>query len=95
MRRKIKILQVITRLIIGGAQEHVMYLCDLLDKKRFEVKLISGPQIGSEGKLITEVRKRNIDLMILPELVREINPTKDFLALVKLTKYIRKEKKVQ
>ena len=91
MRRKIKILQVITRLIIGGAQEHVMYLCDLLDKKRFQVKLISGPQTGSEGELITEVRKRYIDLMILPELVREINPTKDFPALVKLAKYIRKE----
>ena len=91
IRRKIKILQVITRLIIGGAQEHVMYLCDLLDKERFQVKLVSGPQTGSEGELITEVRKRNIDLMILPELVREINPTKDFLALVKLTRYIRKE----
>ncbi len=68
-----------------------MYLCDFLDRKRFQVKLISGPQTGSEGELITEVRKRNIDLMILPELVREINPTKDFLALVKLAKYIRKE----
>lgn len=89
--KKIKVLQIITRLIVGGAQEHVMYLCDLLDKKRFQVKLISGPQTGSEGELITEVRKRNIDLMILPELVREINPAKDFLALVKLTKYIRKE----
>lgn len=89
--KKIKVLQIITRLIVGGAQEHVMYLCDLLDKKRFRVKLISGPQTGNEGELITEVRKRGIDLMILPELVREINPMKDFLALVKLTKYIRKE----
>jgi glycosyltransferase involved in cell wall biosynthesis len=88
--KKIKVLQIITRLIVGGAQEHVMYLCDLLDRKRFQVKLISGPQTGSEGELITEVRKRNIDLVILPELVREINPTKDFLALAKLTKYIRK-----
>ena len=91
MRRKIKILQVITRLIIGGAQEHVMYLCDLLDRKRFQVKLISGPQTGREGESITEVKKRDIDLIILPELVREINPTKDLLALVKLAKYIRKE----
>lgn len=89
--KKIKVLQIITRLIVGGAQEHVMYLCDLLDKKRFRVKLISGPQTGNEGELITEVRKRDIDLMILPELVREINPGKDLLALVKLTKYIRKE----
>jgi glycosyltransferase involved in cell wall biosynthesis len=89
--KKIKVLQIITRLIVGGAQEHVMYLCDLLDKKKFQVKLISGPQTGSEGELITEVRKRDIDLIILPELVRELNPAKDFLALVKLAKYIRKE----
>lgn len=68
-----------------------MYLCDLLDKGRFEVKLISGPQTGTEGELIPEVRKRNIDLMILPELVREINLVKDFRALIKLTKYIKKE----
>lgn len=76
--KKIKVLQIITRLIVGGAQEHVMYLCDLLDKKRFQVKLISGPQTGSEGELITEVRKRNIDLMILPELVRKSTQPKTF-----------------
>jgi glycosyltransferase involved in cell wall biosynthesis len=80
----VEVLHPITRLIVGGAQENTMYTADLLDKRRFHVSILSGPQTGSEGSLIEVVLKRNIPLQILPELVREINPYKDLVALFKM-----------
>ena len=78
---KIKVLHIITRLIIGGAQENTMYTAESLDKSRYQVDVISGPQTGSEGSLIEEFHTRGIHLTILPQLVREINPIKDLIAI--------------
>ena len=86
MGRKIRVLHVITRLIIGGAQENTMLTATLLDPDRYAVDVISGPQTGPEGSLIDEVRQRNIPLTILPDLVREISPIHDLKALLKLTR---------
>ena len=89
LKRPIPLLQAITRLIVGGAQETVMYLTDLLDKERFQVEVLSGPQTGSEGSLIEEVRANGIPLTILPDMLREISPLHDIMALVKMTRFIR------
>lgn len=62
-----------------------MYTAAMLDKERYSVRLISGPQTGSEGSLIETVRDDlGVPLEILPEIVREINPWKDLVALWKL-----------
>jgi glycosyltransferase involved in cell wall biosynthesis len=82
--KRVRVLHLITRLIIGGAQENTMYTAALLNKDRYDVRIVSGPQTGSEGSLIEEVISREIPLVILPELGREINPLKDFLAFFKL-----------
>ena len=66
-----------------------MLLADMLDKSRWAVEVLSGPQTGSEGSLIREVRERGIPLTIEPMLVREVNPRKDLLALLHLTRRIR------
>jgi glycosyltransferase involved in cell wall biosynthesis len=87
---RIRVLQVITRLIIGGAQETVMLVADMLDPARFDASVISGPQTGPEGSLIEDVRARGVPLTIEPALVREIHPVKDLLALVRLTRFIRR-----
>jgi glycosyltransferase involved in cell wall biosynthesis len=82
----IPVLHAITRLIVGGAQENTMYTAALLDKSRFQVEVISGPQTGSEGSLIEEVRQRGVALTILPDLVRQVSPVHDLRALVKLAR---------
>jgi glycosyltransferase involved in cell wall biosynthesis len=87
---KIRVLQVITRLIVGGAQETVMLVTGMLDPARFDASVISGPQTGPEGSMIEDVRARGVPLTIEPALVREINPAKDLLALVRLTRFIRR-----
>jgi glycosyltransferase involved in cell wall biosynthesis len=87
---RIPIIHIITRLIVGGAQENTMLTADLLDPERYAVDVVSGPQTGSEGSLIEEVRARGIPLTIEPTLVREINPIKDLYALFVLYRHIRR-----
>lgn len=86
-----RVLHPITRLIVGGAQENTIYTAALLDKSRFSVEILTGPQTGSEGSLFQEVKENNIPLIILEDLVREINPYKDWLALSNLTKTMRNQ----
>jgi glycosyltransferase involved in cell wall biosynthesis len=90
--KKIKVLQIITRLIVGGAQEHIMYLCDLLEKKRFEVTILSGIQTDDESDCMDEVRKKSINLTLLPQLTREINPLLDLIVLYKMMVYMKRER---
>jgi glycosyltransferase involved in cell wall biosynthesis len=86
---KIRVLHIITRLIVGGAQENTMFTTELLDRSRYQVDVLSGPQTGSEGSLIDEVRSRGILLTLLPELVREISPIKDIIALWKIVQILK------
>jgi glycosyltransferase involved in cell wall biosynthesis len=86
----VSVLQIITRLIVGGAQETVMYTAALLDKDNYCVEVISGPQTGSEGSLIEETRSLGVALNIFPRLLREISPVNDFVVLWQLYRYIRK-----
>lgn len=69
-----------------------MFTAFLLDRSRYHVEIISGPQTGSEGSLIEEVRTRNIPLTILPNMLRQLNPYHDILCLYKLTRFIRQGK---
>ncbi|MCA9057737.1 MAG: glycosyltransferase [Planctomycetaceae bacterium] len=72
---------VITRLIIGGAQENTVFNVD--DQHHLfgdEVCLITGPGVGPEGTLERFARQRGLDLRVLPELQRSINPFQDLRA---------------
>jgi glycosyltransferase involved in cell wall biosynthesis len=86
----IRVLHIITRLIVGGAQENTLFTAELLDASRYQVDLISGSQTGSEGSLVEEARSKGIPLTIVPHLVRQISPLHDLLALLKLTQIIRR-----
>ena len=87
-----RVIHPITRLILGGAQQNTMDTCTYLSRSRFETSIVSGPDTGTEGELISEVRKRGISLNIIPELVRELDVVNDFLALKKMVAYFKAEK---
>ena len=89
MSSSIPVLHIITRLIVGGAQENTMYTAARVDSDRFRVEVISGPQTGSEGSLIEEVGALGVPLHILPTLLREIVPCQDLSALYSLRRLIR------
>jgi glycosyltransferase involved in cell wall biosynthesis len=69
-----------------------MFTAFLLDKSRYHVEVLSGPQTGSEGSLIGEVRTHGIPLTIFPHMLRQVNPFHDFLCLFKLVRFIRQGK---
>jgi len=89
----IKIAHVITRLILGGAQENTLLSVEGLQAKGdCAVDLITGPAEGPEGSLIERASAHNVALIMVPELCRAINPFKDLRALQKLSGLFRKKK---
>ena len=84
-----RITHVITRLIVGGAQENTLSsVLGLRQKPGFDVQLISGPSTGPEGSL----ESLDPQLLTLPTLVRPIAPCRDFLALRELEQIFRKSR---
>ncbi len=80
-----KVLHVITRLILGGAQENTLATVRILSgKDGYEVTLATGPPIGPEGSLMAEAEKTKAKIILIPEMRREINPVPDAISLVKL-----------
>ena len=88
--RPLRVLHIITRMIVGGAQENTMLSCALADRTRFSSELLTGPQTGPEGDLHGESRARGVTLRIEPSLVRELHPWKDLVALVRLVRVFRR-----
>ena len=81
-----RITHVITRLIIGGAQENtVSSVLGLRQKPGLEVTLASGPSTGPEGS----IEALDPQLIKIPELVRPIHPPHDLKALRKLENLFR------
>lgn len=88
-----RVTHVITRLVVGGAQENtIATVLGLRKKSGMDVNLISGPTVGPEGSLELEFKKFPELLRIVPELVRPLHPLKDFIALQKLEKIFREQK---
>jgi glycosyltransferase involved in cell wall biosynthesis len=88
-----RVTHVITRLVVGGAQENTLATINgLRQKPGIELILISGPTIGPEGSLEPEAAKIPGLLTIVPELVRPVHPLKDFIALRRLEKLLREQR---
>lgn len=76
-----RILHLITRLIVGGAQENTVLNCqDLVRQHGDDVLLVTGPPQGPEGSLLDDARRREVPLQVLPSLRRDIHPWHDPLA---------------
>jgi hypothetical protein len=55
-----RVTHIITRLIVGGAQENtVATVLGLRQKPGVEVHLLSGPTTGPEGSLESELARKN------------------------------------
>lgn len=86
------IVHIITRLILGGAQENTLITCHELAKKGHKVTLITGPALGPEGDLYEKTRNAPFDTIILDELIRPIRPFNDFIGYFKLKKVLKELK---
>ncbi len=73
-----RVAHVITRMIIGGAQENTLLNClDLIREHGDDVLLITGPSLGPEGDLLSQGRAGELPVRLLPCLRRAIHPLRD------------------
>ena len=74
-----RIAHVITRLILGGAQENTLLCCeDLVRLYGDDVLLVTGPPLGPEGSLLERARAGGVPLESIPPLRRPIHPWRDW-----------------
>src|SRR5437016_383742 len=86
-----RIVHVITRLIIGGAQENTLLTVQGLHHDYGDdVTLITGPAEGPEGDLFDRARALGLKVEVMPELVRAIRPATDLRAYRLLRKAVRR-----
>ena len=91
-QNKISICHVITRMIVGGAQENTLFSCIGQLRAGNRVVLVTGPSPGPEGELLSRISVPELEVVTIDEMVREISPLKDLKAYIKLKKYFREQK---
>jgi glycosyltransferase involved in cell wall biosynthesis len=87
-----RVTHVITRLIVGGAQENTLASVFGLRDRGVEVDLVSGPSIGPEGSLESRFDDCPQILSIAPHLIRRVHPGSDWKALRELEAHFLKHK---
>src|SRR3954471_13593342 len=83
-----RIVHVITRLIVGGAQENTLLSCEGQHDRGHDVTLITGPAIGPEGSLMQRAQRYGYRVIVVDEMVRSILPVKDFQTYHRLQKLL-------
>jgi glycosyltransferase involved in cell wall biosynthesis len=73
-----KIVHIITRLIIGGAQENTLWSCEGQHDRGHDVTLLAGPAIGPEGSLEDRARNYGYRVEFIDEMRRSIHPLRDW-----------------
>src|ERR1051326_7445344 len=89
-----KIVHIITRLIIGGAQENTLLSCEGQHARGHEVTLITGPAVGPEGSLMERARMGGYRVEVVDSMRRAVSPVKDmrtYRTLVELLGELRPE----
>jgi len=84
----VRVIHMITKLELGGAQQNTMFTVANLDREFFSPMLWSGP-----GGILTEDAAKLFkdDFQVVPHLFRGVNPKNDWLALWELRRMLKKE----
>jgi hypothetical protein len=79
--RRIRVAHIITRLILGGAQENTLYTAiGQHQNPAFDVTLVIGRDDGTEGSLREQADAAGVELVEISSLVRPIRPWSDMRA---------------
>ncbi|MFM8287227.1 MAG: glycosyltransferase family 4 protein [Planctomycetaceae bacterium] len=85
-----KIVHIITRLILGGAQENTLLSVEgQQDDWGDDVTLITGPALGPEGSLLDRAQRGGRQVRILDDLRRELHPGRDWRSYRTLRAWLR------
>ena len=90
-----RIAHIITRMIVGGAQENTLLTCrGLIEEYGDDVLLLTGPALGPEGSLIERERSESragdeVPTHAIASLRREIHPLRDWQAFRAIKQSLR------
>jgi glycosyltransferase involved in cell wall biosynthesis len=87
-----KILRVIARLNMGGPALHVAYLTAGLRERGYDTTLVAGSLARGEDSMAFVADARDVQVVRIDELGREISPLRDLVATVRLARLIRRER---
>src|SRR3954462_1441223 len=87
-----KIVHVITRLIVGGAQENTLLSCEGQHDRGHDVTLITGPPLGPEGSLMDRAAGHGYRVETIDDMRRAILPRKDWRTYARLVRRFRELK---
>jgi glycosyltransferase involved in cell wall biosynthesis len=85
----LRICHVITRMIVGGAQENTLLTILGHLRKGHQVTLVTGPSPGPEGELLKHREAPPFETVVLPSSCREINPWLDYRAYGEFRRFLR------
>ena len=85
----LKIVHIITRLILGGAQENTLITCKVLAQRGHDVTLVTGPALGPEGELFNQAQGQGFKVVVIDRLRRPINPLNDVVSYFQIKKLLR------
>jgi glycosyltransferase involved in cell wall biosynthesis len=88
----VRILRVIARLNMGGPALHVAYLTDGLRRRGYDTTLVAGSLARGEDSMAFVADARDVPVIRIDELGREISPLRDLIATVRLALLIRRER---
>lgn len=83
-----RIVHLITRLILGGAQENTVLSAVGQQNRGHHVTLAFGPIFGPEGSLLDQVKAAELPFVELPDLCRQVRPLRDRRAMRQITELI-------
>jgi glycosyltransferase involved in cell wall biosynthesis len=84
----LNVVHIITRLILGGAQENTLITCKGLAARGHDMTLITGPALGPEGELFEQTKNQKFKTIVIDSLRRQINPIYDIPAYNKIKKLL-------
>lgn len=87
----IRVVHIITRLILGGAQENTLYSAiGQHGDPRFDVTLLCGIDEAGEGNMFAEANRAGVKTVVLPSLLREIRPLTDLKAVFDVYRFLKR-----
>jgi glycosyltransferase involved in cell wall biosynthesis len=86
-KSKTKIVHIITKMELGGAQQNTLYTVSHLNPENYQAYLITGPG----GELYEKALEWG-NTMVASDLIREIRPLQDFKAFGELCRILKKIK---
>lgn len=87
---KAKVIHIITRMELGGAQENTLFSVSRINPEKFKTFLVTG----CGGELYHEAREFQ-NAFIAPDLIREIKPAQDIKAFFQIRAILQKIKNLE